>query len=98
MDVAYIQNSVISPDEARARLQADPDSGYSNLTGPTPEPQVDPSMEMQLEHESSMADADREHASSEAEAGREHETGKAVLAAAAKPEPALPIKAKTAKG
>ena len=43
MDTGYINAGVISPDEARARLQSDPDSGYSNLTGPAPEPQeIDP--------------------------------------------------------
>jgi phage-related protein (TIGR01555 family) len=39
MDAGYINASVISPDEARVRLQSDPDSGYSNLTGPAPEPE-----------------------------------------------------------
>ena len=91
MDTGYINSGVISPDEARVRLQSDPDSGYSNLTGNAPEPEepempdVDPEGEAQREHESSEADKDRQH-----------ETGRAVLAAATKREPGLPIKAKTA--
>jgi phage-related protein (TIGR01555 family) len=39
MDASNIQAGIISPDEARARLQSDPDSGYTNLTGPAPEPE-----------------------------------------------------------
>ncbi len=85
MDTAYINAGVIDPDEARTRLQSDPDSGYSNLTGPAPEPEPDPDMLASQEHEANMAGQQQEH-----------ETGKAVLAAAAKPEPAVPIKAKTA--
>jgi phage-related protein (TIGR01555 family) len=40
MDVGYINAGVVSPDEARGRLQSDPDSGYSNLTGLAPEPEA----------------------------------------------------------
>lgn len=36
--VAYINAGVVSPDEERERLAADPNSGYNNLTGPAPEP------------------------------------------------------------
>jgi uncharacterized protein len=36
--VGYINAGVIDPDEERERLMADPNSGYSNLTGPAPEP------------------------------------------------------------
>jgi phage-related protein (TIGR01555 family) len=54
--VALIGAGVISPEEAREKIQGDPDSGYDNLDGPAPEPQPDPNLEMQLEHESSMAD------------------------------------------
>ena len=39
MDVGYINSGVVSPDEVRGRLQSDPDSGYSNLSGPAPEPE-----------------------------------------------------------
>lgn len=34
----YINAGVIAPEEERERLQDDPDSGYSNLSGPAPEP------------------------------------------------------------
>lgn len=42
---AYIDRGVISPDEERTRLQSDPSSGYSNLSGPAPGPPEDPGME-----------------------------------------------------
>lgn len=92
MDTAYINAGVIAPEEARVRLQSDADSGYMNLTGPPPEPPEEPGPTTDPDN-----DAQREHESSEAEKDREHETGKAVLAAAAKPEPAAPIRAKTGK-
>lgn len=85
MDTGYINSGVISPDEARVRLQSDPDSGYSNLTGPAPEPEPDPDLLASQEHEADMAGQQQEH-----------EAGQAAFAAAAKPEPAAPIRAKTA--
>jgi uncharacterized protein len=90
MDVGYINAGVVSPDEARARLQSDPDSGYTNLTGPAPEPEPDPEPTTDPDN-----DAQREHDASEGDKNREHEAGQAVLAAAAKPKPAAPIRAKT---
>ncbi len=43
MDSSNINAGIISPEEARDRLKSDPDSGYTNLTGPPPEPeQIDP--------------------------------------------------------
>lgn len=36
--VALLQNNVVSPDEVRENLMSNPDSGYTNLTGPAPEP------------------------------------------------------------
>ena len=92
MDATYITNGVITPDEARTRLQSDPDSGYSNLTGSAPEPEPDPEPTTDPE-----GDAQREHEATQAELDRQHEAGTAVLAAAAKPAPAVPIKAKTGK-
>jgi phage-related protein (TIGR01555 family) len=67
MDTGYINAGVISPDEARSRLQSDPDSGYSNLTGnapepdPEPEPGINPEGEAQREHEGEQAEFDRQH-------------------------------------
>ena len=67
MDTGYINAGVISPDEARSRLQSDPDSGYSNLTGnvpepdPEPEPGINPEGEAQREHEGEQAELDRQH-------------------------------------
>lgn len=72
----YIANGVISPEEERERLQSDPQSGYSNLSGKPPEttPEEDLQNSAQ-EHASGEADADREHTSEEGEVGREHEAG-----------------------
>jgi phage-related protein (TIGR01555 family) len=66
-DAVYITNGVIDPAEARTRLQTDPDSGYTNLTGGPPEPpepaepSVDPNTALTIAHESSEADKQREH-------------------------------------
>jgi len=84
MDTGYINAGVISPDEARTRIQSDPDSGYSNLTGPAPEPEPDPEPTTDPE-----SDASREHESTEADKDRKHEL------ALAKTPPAVPIRAKT---
>lgn len=94
MDVAYVTNGVISPDEARARLQSDPDSGYTNLTGPAPELEQDPEPDVDPDNE-----AQRGHEAEEGDKDREHDMAKAKLAAAAKEknEPAAPIRAKTGK-
>jgi phage-related protein (TIGR01555 family) len=86
----YIQNSVITNDEERKRLQSNPESGYTNLVGNAPLPEPDPEPTTDPDN-----DAQREHDADQADKNREHETGKAVLAAAAKPEPAVPIRAKT---
>lgn len=40
--VAYINAGVVSADEERERLSSDPNSGYDNLSGPAPEPPVEP--------------------------------------------------------
>lgn len=67
MDASNIDHMIISPEEARKRLQADPDSGYTNLTGPPPEPAqdpeptTDPDNDAQREHEAGEADLDRDH-------------------------------------
>jgi uncharacterized protein len=88
----YINAMVITPDEERARLQSDPLSGYSNLTGNAPEPP-----EPEEPTTDPEGDASREHASGEADKDREHELLKAGVAAAAeRNKPAVPIRAKTA--
>jgi hypothetical protein len=43
--VAYIQAGVVSPEEERERLMADPSSGYTNLAGPAPEPPPTPGLD-----------------------------------------------------
>lgn len=43
--VAYIAAGVISPEEERERLMADPSSGYNNLTGAPPDPPEEPGAE-----------------------------------------------------
>jgi uncharacterized protein len=90
MDSGNITAGIISPDEARERLRSDPDSGYTNLVGPAPEPE-----EPEMPTTDPEGDASREHESSEADKDREHQSGMAALAAAAKAKPAIPIKAKT---
>lgn len=44
MDTAYITAGVVSPDEVRAKVQADPNSGYDNLQGEAPTPPADPNV------------------------------------------------------
>ena len=93
MDASNINAGIISPDEARARLQADPDSGYSNLTGPPPEPE-----EPEVPEEPTTdpdSDAQREHEAAENQKDREHELAKTKLTAQAKNAPAVPIRART---
>jgi hypothetical protein len=91
MDASNINSGIISPEEARDRLKSDPDSGYTNLVGNAPEPE-----EPEMPTTDPEGDASREHESSEADKNREHEMLQAgVAAAAAKKEPAIPIKAKT---
>jgi uncharacterized protein len=95
MDTGYINAGVISPDEARARLQSDADSGYSNLTGnaPEPEPQPDPNEAAGagMEHETGEADKDRDHEAEQNDLDRQHDLKMAKAA------PAVPIRAKTGK-
>jgi uncharacterized protein len=105
MDAGYINAGVVSPDEARARLQSDPDSGYTNLTGPAPEPQdIDPETgeplapegdgdEDEGAAESDEAQKSRDHESKENELDRKHEME--LAKAKAKEKPAVPIRAKT---
>jgi len=48
---ALIDRGVVSPDEVREKLANDPESGYSNLSGPAPEP-VEPDGEFDIGEES----------------------------------------------
>lgn len=97
-DVAYITNSVVSPDEVRQKLIDTPESGYNGLTGDAPEPeqgegldedgnplpvQGDPDAPAAQEHASAEADKDREHEASENEKDRAN-----ALKLAAKKKPA----------
>lgn len=82
-DTAYITAGVISPDEARAKLQSDPTSGYDGLTGDAPEPPqdvdadgnpIDPDADPDTSEADSAAQAaEHEHASGEADKDRKHE-------------------------
>lgn len=90
MGTGYINAGVISPEEERERLQDDPLSGYDNLSGPAPEPQVDPAegepgpddlAAQGNEHESGEADKQRDHEAEQNDLDREHE---AKLAASKK--------------
>ena len=88
MDVAYITNSVITPDEARARLQNDPQSGYSNLSGKAPEPEepedpeleVDPNVTPEADP-TAENDKDRAHEAEQNDLDRKHEAKLAAKAA-----------------
>jgi phage-related protein (TIGR01555 family) len=90
-DAAYITNSVVTPDEVRKKLIADPNSGYDGLTGDAPESEEDvdeegnpigggdPDADKTLEHASSEADKDRKHEATENDKDRKN-----ALALAAK--------------
>lgn len=56
-----IDKGVISPEEERERVSSDPESGYNNLTGPTPPPpaQMDAEHAAGIGEEGKQADHDR---------------------------------------
>ncbi len=62
-----IDKGVVDPDEAREKLQRDPNSGWDNLVGDAPEPPepelptVDPTAEATMGHEAEQNDAQRDH-------------------------------------
>lgn len=73
-DAVYITNGVISPDEVRAKVNADPDSGYSNLSGDAPNP---PDVEgMETQHALSEEAAETAHGRNEESAEAAHERAK----------------------
>lgn len=55
-DAAYVTNAIVSPDEVRQRLRNEKTSGYSFLTGPAPEPELD---DAALQEEGKDADHQR---------------------------------------
>lgn len=58
-DKTYADMGAISPEEVREKVSADPDSGYSNLTGDPPDP---PELGiMEIEHEFSEQSAEAAH-------------------------------------
>lgn len=62
-----IDKGIVDPDEAREKLQRDPNSGWDNLQGAAPEPPepeepiVDPTAEATMGHEAAEGDKQREH-------------------------------------
>jgi hypothetical protein len=68
----YINAGVISPDEERERLQDDPESGYSNLSGSAPEPPEPADGDIEADP-SDLAAQGNEHAAGEADKDRAHE-------------------------
>ena len=60
-DGAYVDRGVVSPDEVRERLSADPISGYNNLSGDAPQPpqQVDAEHGAELDEGKAQADHKR---------------------------------------
>jgi phage-related protein (TIGR01555 family) len=70
-DTAYLNGSVVSPDEIRDKLKNDPESGYNNLKGEAPEP---PELtEVELGQEGAEADHERNEESAEAAHKRQKE-------------------------
>lgn len=100
-DAAYIQAGVVSPDEVRNKLQADPNSGYDGLVGDAPEP---PEEEGQVDEDgnpigdpdgddegneaaaaSESQDKQHKHEAGENEKDRQHDLKVANVKAKAKP-------------
>lgn len=69
-DKTYIDGGVVSPDEVRERISADPHSGFNNLTGEAPPPptQIDAEHGAQLNEEAAQAGHERNLEAQEAAA------------------------------
>lgn len=81
-DGIYIDRGVISPDESRERVSADPNSGFNNLSGPAPGP---PDMGlMDKEHELGQQGAEADAERGEEAAKADHKRNLEAQAAAAK--------------
>lgn len=107
-DDTYVTMGAISPDEVRARLASDPNSGYDGLQGDAPGPPIDPNMidpetgeprDPGEEPPPDTGDADKAHESGEADKDRKHESSEndkdrahALKLQAAKPKPKAPAK------
>jgi phage-related protein (TIGR01555 family) len=76
----YIDKGVISPDEVRAKVNNDPESGYDNLTGDAPPPptQVDAEHGAELDEQAAGAAHERGEESAEAAHERQLEADKAA--------------------
>lgn len=95
-DDKYVAMGAIDPNEVRAKLQSDPNSGYDNLVGDAPGPPEMQMAEMAAEGEDPhAAGAEHQHAAGEADKDREHEANEndkdrkhdmAMLKAAPKPK------------
>jgi phage-related protein (TIGR01555 family) len=81
---SYIDKGVVSPDEVRARLASDPDSGYDNLSGDAPEPPELGTMETEHALGEEAAGAAHERSEESAEATHERTMKETKLAAAGK--------------
>lgn len=46
-DAVYVTNGILDPDESRNRLATDPNSDYTGLAGPAPEPEEEPTEELE---------------------------------------------------
>jgi hypothetical protein len=91
-DTGYVNAGIVSPDEVREKLQLDPESGYSNLSGPAPEPEMDPALEGEGEEGDALPEADpaeaqgaqHKHEADPAELDRKHEMAVTKLKVAKK--------------
>jgi phage-related protein (TIGR01555 family) len=91
-DTGYVNAGIVSPDEVREKLQLDPESGYSNLSGPAPEPEMDPALEGEGEEGDAPPEADpaeaqgaqHKHEADQAELDRKHEMAVTKLKVAKK--------------